>query len=95
MSVLRKNANTAKFWKQIYAFSVALMLFCFVVSLVATSSSRSCGSSEMFILTYQKFGAIEIISPILLLIFLNTEMGDPRETIVKTEANIFGKNREN
>jgi uncharacterized membrane protein YkvI len=93
MSVLRKNANTAKFWKQIYAFSIALMLFCFIVSLIATSSGKSCGTADMFILTYQKFGAIEIISPVLLLIFLNTEMGDPREIIVKSEANIFGRNR--
>jgi hypothetical protein len=78
MSVLRKSTTTAKFWKQIYVVSIALMVFCFVIALIATSSSRSCGSEEMFVLTYQKFGAIEIVSPVLLLIFLHTEMGDPR-----------------
>ena len=42
-------------------------------------------------LAYQKFGLIEIISPILLLMFLNTEMGDPRDRMLKEEIKNFGK----
>ena len=67
-----KNTKTAKFWKQIFFISVALMLFCYVLSFLAEGSASSCAPSHLFVLTYQKFGFLEIISPILLLIFLNT-----------------------
>ncbi len=58
MNLLRKNTVTAKSWKQIYIVSIVLMLFCFVVSFIGEGSANSCGPAKMFLLTYQKFGAL-------------------------------------
>jgi NADH:ubiquinone oxidoreductase subunit K len=94
-NALRKNIVTANFWKYGFVVSIVAMALCFVVSLIAAGASRGCGPASLFILTYQKFGAVEVVSPVLLLAFLNTEMGDPRTHIMKDGARVFVGGREN
>lgn len=67
-----KKTSTARFWKQIFFLSIVLMIFCYVLAFLAEGSASTCDGSHLFVLAYQKFGLIEIISPILLLIFMNT-----------------------
>jgi hypothetical protein len=83
INILKKNSTTAKCWRQLYIISIALMIICYILSFVVEPSLGSCANGLLFVKTYQKFGLIELISPILLLVFLNTEMGDPRDTILK------------
>jgi hypothetical protein len=41
-----------------------------------------------------RYGLFEIISPILVMIFLRNESGDPRESKIKQHNEVFGKKDE-
>lgn len=95
MNFMKKTSKTAKMWKQLYILSIILMIVCYVASFIGEPTSKDCMPGHLFFLTYQKFGAVEIISPVLLLMFLHTEMGDPRDNIMNREVKVFGRNRQN
>ena len=95
MSLLRKTEATAKCWRKFYGISLLAMLFCYLLVLLGLPSTHNCPQTTLFAETYKYFGIIEMLSPILLLMFLNTEFGDPRRSFLKKDANIFEKEREN
>ena len=91
MNFMGKTQLTSKYWKYLYAISLFAMILCYLLVLIALPSSHTCSQTNLFAKTYQVFGLIEMVSPILLLIFLNTEFGDPRENIMKKEVKIFDR----
>lgn len=91
LNIMKKNNKTAKCYKYLYTASIILLIFSYIVCWIAEPTTTSCQAGQFFVLAYQKFGLIEIISPILLLMFLNTEMGDPRDRMLKEEIKNFGK----
>lgn len=56
LNFMRKNKFTALCWRQLYAISIFLMIFCYIVSFIGESSSTNCQGSKFFMLTYQKYG---------------------------------------
>lgn len=90
MNLMRKSRQTARFWKQIYAVSILLMVLCYIISFLG-GITVGCEQSRFFMLTYQKYGIFEIIGTILLLFFMNSEMGDPRDNIVQASVKIFDR----
>lgn len=72
MNLMRKSRQTAKFWKQIYAISIVLMIFCYIISFLGGISVGGCEQSSFFMLTYQKYGIFEIIGALLLLCYMNS-----------------------
>lgn len=65
MNFMRKNETTAYCWRYIYIFSILMMAICYILIFVVNIDS-------IFVETYKKLGWMELISPILLLGFLNT-----------------------
>lgn len=95
MNLMKKTTLTSKCWKQFYVISIFMMIFCYILIWIAASTDQSCASSQLFIRSYQIFGLLELLSPLLLLIFLNTELGDPRDMVLKKDAQVFVRGREN
>lgn len=95
LKILRKTTCTAKCWKYIISISIICMLFCYLLCILELLVPLKCQKASYFINSYKIYGLIELVSPILLLIFLKTEVGDPRDHIVKKKEEVFAKWREN
>lgn len=72
MNLMRKSRQTARFWKQIYAVSIFLMILCYLMSFLGGISVGDCEQGRFFMLTYQKYGIFEIIGTVLLLCYMNS-----------------------
>lgn len=83
LKFLRKTSVTAKGWKVLMGSSIVLMLVCYLLCILELILPDKCEDASYFINSYKFYGLVELISPILLLIFLQTEAGDPREFILK------------
>ena len=78
MIFLRKTSFTEKIWKYLMIFSIGAMLFCFLMCIFELLIPENCQNVSHFRSSYKIFGLIEVISPVLLIIFLKTDVGDPR-----------------
>lgn len=52
LNFMKKTKLTALCWKQLYAFSIFLMIFCYIVSFIGEPSTHHCQESRFFMLTY-------------------------------------------
>ena len=95
MNMLKKTTCTAKGWKYLMIASIAAMLICYLLCILEFLVPKSCTDALFFTLSYKYFGLFELISPILCLVFLRLEMGDPRDLILKKKEELFTKWREN
>lgn len=69
----RKTSFSAKLWKVFTCVSVTLMIVCYLIILFGLIGGPSCQSAEFFKKNYEIYGLLEIVSPILILIFLKGE----------------------
>jgi hypothetical protein len=93
--IMKKTSFTAKMWKAFACISLFLMIFCYILILFDLMGDALCEQEEFFKKNYQVFGLIEILSPILILIFLRVEDGDPRQQLIKNHEEVFQKLHQN
>ena len=58
MNLMGKTTLTSKCWKQFYGISIAMMIVCYLVVILAIPSSHSCSNTAMFVGTYKFYGMI-------------------------------------
>ena len=83
LKFFRKTSFTEKVWKYLMILSIGAMLFCFLMCIFELLIPEKCQNVSHFRQSYKIFGLIEVLSPVLLIIFLKTDVGDPRELILK------------
>jgi hypothetical protein len=70
--IVGKNSCSAKLWRTFTFVSIVILLICYLLTLLNFFSIGGCLKSNYIILIYQRYGLIELICPILLLIFLRS-----------------------
>jgi hypothetical protein len=86
LKFLKKTSLATKVWKGVFVGSIVAMASCFLLALIATLFPSSC--SNYFFTCYRIFGVLELLSPLLALLFLRFEIGDPREKIIQPKAHL-------
>ena len=83
-----KTYASAKCWRWIVFISWLAMIACYVSVIIgeALASSPECVLGNYFLQLYKYYGWIEIILPILLLMFVRVEKGDPRGLFYRLTA---------
>ena len=94
LHLMSKSSFTASCWRKITIISIVMMVICYLVILLFLLIAPECNSVSYFVISYQRFGLIELLSPILILMFMRTESGDPREKVIKRHHDVFVKAKE-
>jgi len=73
-----KFSLITELWKLITLISVFVMILCYLILLIGLVDGETCVDAKFIDKVYERYGILEIISPILILVFLRGEKGDPR-----------------
>lgn len=73
-----KTLGIVRFWKTLCVASLFLMLFCYLVVLIGADSPGNCHEGRFFTKLYLRYGLFELVSPLLAILFVRNESGDPR-----------------
>ena len=65
-----KSAGIVRFWKSMCIVSIFMMVFCYLIVLIGLTAKSKCQESILFDKTYMIYGPFELLSPILIMIFL-------------------------
>lgn len=76
-------------WRTLTSISLFMMLVCYLLILVDGPIQPECHSSKFMQKTYIGYGLLEMLSPLLLLIFLREEVRDLRDNDFKQQEEAF------
>lgn len=78
-----RETGIVRCWRALNIICTILMLLCWLCALVSGFAYEDCPEARYMQRAYQRYGVFEIFPPLLILIFLRNENGDPRAIWIK------------